>query len=188
MRRHPVTATSFCSTSIDQPCRLLRLANKGLGGESVTGYHCAGSRAWRNGRRKGLKQLSALRETRGAELPKLGETCQMAIPSQAPAARTCQGEGVETRRAAPNARTRYGEGIVQTTNKPTQHCARRGGESRSWYENPSARKSCAGSSPAARTTSSAVRRADVAIRADFGMSGRWVNASGTGSRSISASP
>jgi hypothetical protein len=28
---------------------------------------------------------------------------------------------------------------------------RRGGESRSWYENPSARKSYAGSSPAART-------------------------------------
>jgi len=67
--------------------------------------------------------LSARGETRDAELLKVGETCQMAIPSQAPAARTCQGEGVETRRAAPNARTRYGEGIVQTTNKPTRSTA-----------------------------------------------------------------
>jgi hypothetical protein len=33
---------------------------------------------------------------------------------------------------------------------------RPGGESRSWYENPSVRKDCAGSSPAARTISLAL--------------------------------
>ncbi|MBI1308960.1 MAG: hypothetical protein GC129_03735 [Proteobacteria bacterium] len=32
------------------------------------------SRAWRNGRRIGLKRLSAPGETRGVELPKFGET------------------------------------------------------------------------------------------------------------------
>jgi hypothetical protein len=35
------------------------------------------------GRRRGLKSLSALGETRGVEPPKVGETCEMAIPSQA---------------------------------------------------------------------------------------------------------
>jgi hypothetical protein len=45
-----------------------------------------------------LSQLSARVETRDAELLKVGETFQMAIPSQA-----LQWEGVETRRAAPNA-------------------------------------------------------------------------------------
>ena len=32
-------------------------------------------RAWRNGRRSGLKRLSAHRETDGVELLKFGETC-----------------------------------------------------------------------------------------------------------------
>ena len=42
-------------------------------------------RAWRNGRRGGLRpNLSAPREIWGAELLKFGETFQMAIPSQAP--------------------------------------------------------------------------------------------------------
>jgi hypothetical protein len=36
------------------------------------------------GRRNGLEYLSAPRETPDAELPKVGETCEMAIPSQAP--------------------------------------------------------------------------------------------------------
>src|SRR5271169_6258061 len=59
------------------------------------------TRAWRNGRRNGLKAfLSARRETADAELLKVGETCQMAIPSQAR-----KREGVETRRAAPKAAT-----------------------------------------------------------------------------------
>jgi len=49
--------------------------------------------------------MSALRETEDAELLKLGETCQMAIPSQALTAKAAR-EGVETRRAAPKARTR----------------------------------------------------------------------------------
>lgn len=59
-------------------------------------------RAWRNGRRSGLEEnLSARRETGGAELPKFGEPFHMAIPSQA---RPQPGrEGVETRRAAPKA-------------------------------------------------------------------------------------
>src|SRR3989442_14884955 len=60
------------------------------------------ARAWRNGRRSGLEgNLSARWETGDAELPKFGEPCHMAIPSQArpePSSR----EGVETRRAAPN--------------------------------------------------------------------------------------
>ena len=77
-------------------------------------------------------------ETLGVELLKFGETCKMAIPSQA-----WKQEGVETRRAAPKARC-YGEGIVQTTN------ASCGDESRSWYENLLLR--LAGSSPAAPTT------------------------------------
>ncbi|RSB81110.1 hypothetical protein EFD55_10950 [Rhizobium pisi] len=52
------------------------------------------------GRHKGLKtKLSAPAETPAVELLKVGETCQMAIPSQAPS-----GEGVETRRAAPKAK------------------------------------------------------------------------------------
>ena len=73
-------------------------------------------RAWRNGRRNGLKRLSAPRETEDAELLKFGETSsQVAIPSQA-LRLNGRREGVETRRAAPKARTRYGEGIVQTTN------------------------------------------------------------------------
>src|SRR5947208_4370388 len=73
--------------------------------------------AWRNGRRSGLEgNLSARRETGDAELPKFGEPCHMAIPSQArpePSSR----EGVETRRAAPNPGSAgHGEGIVQTAN------------------------------------------------------------------------
>ncbi|MBI1273314.1 MAG: hypothetical protein GC131_04430 [Alphaproteobacteria bacterium] len=52
------------------------------------------------GRRNGLDStLSAPRETGDAELLKFGETCHMAIPSQAR-----KREGVETRRAAPNLR------------------------------------------------------------------------------------
>ncbi len=43
-------------------------------------------------------KLSALLETVSVELLKFGETCKMAIPSQA-----LQREGVETRRAAPKA-------------------------------------------------------------------------------------
>src|SRR5436309_314403 len=75
------------------------------------------TRAWRNGRRSGLEgNLSARRETGDAELPKFGEPCHMAIPSQArpePSSR----EGVETRRAAPNPGSAgHGEGIVQTAN------------------------------------------------------------------------
>ncbi len=75
------------------------------------------ARAWRNGRRSGLEgNLSARRETGDAELPKFGESCHMAIPSQArpePSSR----EGVETRRAAPNPGSAgHGEGIVQTAN------------------------------------------------------------------------
>jgi hypothetical protein len=74
-------------------------------------------RAWRNGRRSGLEEnLSARRETGDAELPKFGEPCHMAIPSQArpePSSR----EGVETRRAAPKpGAAGHGEGIVQTAN------------------------------------------------------------------------
>lgn len=77
------------------------------------------------GRRNGLENdLSARGEIRDVELPKLGEACQMVIPSQA-----LTGEGVETRRAAPKRGTAaHGEGIVQTTNAPSG--AR--GESRSW--------------------------------------------------------
>src|SRR5206468_7142932 len=75
------------------------------------------ARAWRNGRRSGLEgNLSARWETGDAELPKFGEPCHMAIPSQArpePSSR----EGVETRRAAPNPGSAgHGEGIVQTAN------------------------------------------------------------------------
>ena len=63
------------------------------------------------GRRIGLKPLSALGETSGAELLKVGETFTgNPEPSPRP------GEGVETRRAAPTADQRQGEGIVQTTN------------------------------------------------------------------------
>ena len=60
------------------------------------------------GRRIGLKRknLSARRETGGAELLKVGEPCEMAIPSQA---RPESGrEGVETRRAAPDPGARSG--------------------------------------------------------------------------------
>ena len=56
------------------------------------------------GRRIGLKRknLSARRETGGAELLKVGEPCEMAIPSQAQPEQIAFGwEGVETRRAAP---------------------------------------------------------------------------------------
>ena len=75
------------------------------------------ARAWRNGRRSGLEgNLSARWEAGDAELPKFGEPCHMAIPSQArpePSSR----EGVETRRAAPNPGSAgHGEGIVQTAN------------------------------------------------------------------------
>ncbi len=61
------------------------------------------------GRRNGLKQLSAQRETGGVELLKVGETLN-GNPEPSPVR-----EGVETRRAAPKAGT-HGEGIVQTTN------------------------------------------------------------------------
>ena len=63
--------------------------------------------------------LSALQETGDAELLKVGETSQVAIPSQARRTNVRR-EGVETRRAAPKANAspgeRQGEGIVQTTN------------------------------------------------------------------------
>ena len=63
------------------------------------------ARAWRNGRRDGLEHhLSARRETGAAELPKFGEPCEMAIPSQARPERVFWREGVETRRAAPASR------------------------------------------------------------------------------------
>ena len=53
------------------------------------------------GRRTGLnRDLSARRETGDAELLKFGETCEMAIPSQARTEHS-EREGVETRRAAP---------------------------------------------------------------------------------------
>ncbi len=57
------------------------------------------------------------RETGDAELPKFGETCDMAIPSQARPEHSSR-EGVETRRAAPKPRIFRGdgEGIVQTAN------------------------------------------------------------------------
>src|SRR6266550_8530906 len=79
------------------------------------------ARAWRNGRRSGLEgNLSARWETGDAELPKFGEPCHMAIPSQArpePSSR----EGVETRRAAPNPGSAgHGEGIVQTANPASE--------------------------------------------------------------------
>ena len=45
------------------------------------------------------------------ELLKVGETCEMAIPSQA-----SKDEGVETRRAASRGMISYDEGIVQRTN------------------------------------------------------------------------
>ena len=38
------------------------------------GYRVKRVRAWRNGRRTGLKPLSAQREIAGVELPKFGET------------------------------------------------------------------------------------------------------------------
>src|SRR5438552_17240592 len=42
------------------------------------------ARPWRNGRRIGLERnLSARRETVGAELPKFGDPCHMAIPRHA---------------------------------------------------------------------------------------------------------
>ncbi len=107
-------------------------------------------RAWRNGRRKGLEDLSAPGETRDVELPKVGETGHRQSRAKRADSRGRR-EGVETRRGAPVARSRYGEGIVQTPNAPDASASRPGGESRSGYENPSVRKDCAGSSPAART-------------------------------------
>ena len=103
------------------------------------------------GRRIGLKRknLSARRETGGAELLKVGEPCEMAIPSQA---RPESGrEGVEARRAAPNIPDRPGdgEGIVQTPNPIAKAVG--GGESRRGQENPLDRKVREGSSPSART-------------------------------------
>ena len=86
-----------------------RIAGKCGRGEMVDARDLSGMRAWRNGRRNGLEDLSALAGNPDVELLKFGEPCQMAIPSQA------RREGVETRRAAPKAQ-RYGEGIVQTTN------------------------------------------------------------------------
>ena len=50
-------------------------------------------------------------ETVNVELLKVGETCEMAIPSQA-----SKDEGVETRRAASKGSPYYDEGIVQRTN------------------------------------------------------------------------
>ena len=67
------------------------------------------------------------------EPPKLGETFRvvtMAPPSQA--LKEYFKEGVESRREAPDRVKDEGEGVLQTTN--TRNC---GGESRSWYENPS---------------------------------------------------
>jgi len=53
------------------------------------------------------ENLSARRETGGAELLKVGEPCEMAIPSQAQPEQIAFGwEGVETRRAAPENRNR----------------------------------------------------------------------------------
>jgi hypothetical protein len=49
-----------------------------------------------------LSNLSALRETEGAELLKFGGTSYVAIPSQAHRSNDRR-EGVETRRAAPKA-------------------------------------------------------------------------------------
>jgi hypothetical protein len=106
------------------------------------------------GRRNGLKRnLSARRETGGAELLKFGEPCNMAIPSQALAGAIGSPvrEGVETRRAAPEDREPYpgqGEGIVQTPNP-----GRTAGAAKAvvGYENPFLRKESEGSSPSART-------------------------------------
>lgn len=111
-----------------------------------TGIELRDVRAWRNGRRNGLRtSLSALRETGGAELLKFGETCKMAIPSQAR-----RREGVETRRAAPTAQC-YGEGMVQTTNsRSASSVPRQGGESRGGMKIRRA-KARGGSSPPVRT-------------------------------------
>jgi hypothetical protein len=49
------------------------------------------------------ENLSARRETGDVELLKVGETCEMAIPSQARKDDGSRREGVETRRAAPKA-------------------------------------------------------------------------------------
>ena len=87
----------------------------------------------------GLKRLSARRKSADAELPKFGETYEMAIPSQAQL-----WEGVKTRRAAPNAATpRWGD-------SPDHERDLGGGESRSGMKIRRA-KARAGSSPAART-------------------------------------
>ena len=75
---------------------------------------CFCVRVWRNGRRIGLKPLSAQSGNLCVEPLKFGEPCEMAIPSQA-----SPEEGVETRRAAPKAFC-YGEGIVQTANASTE--------------------------------------------------------------------
>ena len=45
-----------------------------FGGSARFRYKKAGVRAWRNGRRTGLKPLSAQQEIAGVELPKFGET------------------------------------------------------------------------------------------------------------------
>jgi hypothetical protein len=50
------------------------------------------------------ENLSARRETGDVELLKVGETCEMAIPSQARTDDGSRREGVETRRAAPKAK------------------------------------------------------------------------------------
>ena len=72
------------------------------------------------------RNLSARRETGDAELLKVGETSQMAIPSQARRTNVRR-EGVETRRAAPKADASsggHGEGIVQTTNSQSRNAAK----------------------------------------------------------------
>src|SRR5262249_11864921 len=87
-----------------------------------------------------LKRFECAAGNRGRRTAQTRGNLSTAIPSQAR-----KREGVETRRAAPAPRSvprtwgpepGQGEGIVQTTNPPSRVALRRGGESRSWYENP----------------------------------------------------
>ena len=86
------------------------------------------------------EKLSAPAETLGAEPLKVGEGLT-ANPEPSPSDR----EGVETGRAAPKAATAV---MVKGQSRPR---TLRGRRKPKWYENPSVRKSYAGSSPAART-------------------------------------
>ena len=88
-----------------------------------------------------LKRLECSPGNRRCRTAQIRGNPSGAIPSQAPRPNRRR-EGVETRRAAPKARTRYGEGIVQTTNSSPRGRARRGGASRSWYENPLGETPC----------------------------------------------